>query len=223
MKEVYKRSDTHKYQKFDIRMYIFDKTNKKRERYFESFKQITLLEKKSLIKFYKPVNIKNTSLLTISDINISNDKNQWIYLPVFRKIKKLNSEDQKKSFMGSDFTYDDISNRNLDEDDHSIITSDKKYFYIKSVPKNSDSSYSKIEMTIHKKLFIMMKSIFYDKNKNKIKILTNNKFKKLKNVYYSTDITMKNLKTGGYTELIVSDIKVGKNLFEDINIKSLRK
>jgi hypothetical protein len=125
--------------------------------------------------------------------------------------------------MGSDFTYDDISNRNLDEDDHSIITSDKKYFYIKSVPKNSDSSYSKIETIIHKKLFIMMKSIFYDKNKTKIKILTNNKFKKLKNVYYSTDITMKNLKTGGYTKLIVSDIKVGKNLFEDINIKSLSK
>ena len=63
MQEVYKRSDTHKYQKFDISMYIFDKSNKKRERYFESFKQITSLEKKSLIKFYKPVNIKNTSLL----------------------------------------------------------------------------------------------------------------------------------------------------------------
>jgi hypothetical protein len=66
MKEVYDRADAHKTQRLDVWMVISDKDEKTRERFFTNTKQIKKNEKRGLIKFYKPTNIKNTSLLTIS-------------------------------------------------------------------------------------------------------------------------------------------------------------
>jgi hypothetical protein len=218
MREVHKRADKHKTQKFDVSMVITDSNDRTRERFFTNSKQIKSSEKRGLIKFYKPTNIKNTALLTISK---GGDKNQWIYLPAFKSIKKLNTEDKAKSFMGSDFSYSDIAGRNLEDDKHSMIKEDKKYYYVKSTPISGDDTYSKLELIVSKKLFVTLKVIFYDRDNNELKILSNKKFKKVKGTYFAVKSVMANKKTGGKTELIVDDIEVNLNIGK-ISIKSLR-
>jgi len=46
---------------------------------------------------------------------------QWIYLPVLRKIRRVSVRDLSDSFLGSDLTYGDISYRPVEADRHELI------------------------------------------------------------------------------------------------------
>ncbi|MDH5691859.1 MAG: outer membrane lipoprotein-sorting protein [Gammaproteobacteria bacterium] len=81
----------------------------------------------------------------------SRDKNaeQWIYLPVLRKIRRVSVRDVRDSFLGSDLTYGDISYRGVDEDEHKLIdtvkdkTSGQELYVVESISKGKDPQYSK--------------------------------------------------------------------------------
>ena len=73
---------------------------------------------------------------------------QWIYLPQLRKIRRVSVRDLADSFLGSDLTYGDITQRDLDDDEHKLlkVVQDKKgnrYFVVESKPKEPESIYSK--------------------------------------------------------------------------------
>jgi len=73
---------------------------------------------------------------------------QWIYLPVLRKIRRVSVRDLADSFLGSDLTYGDISYRAVDADEHKLIRVDKdkngqEYFVVVSTPEEDDYQYSK--------------------------------------------------------------------------------
>ena len=127
-----------------VDMKIYDDENRERVRFFNYWTKYKKNEEHSLIKFFRPKNVKGTALLTNTD-KASDTKNQWIYLPAFKSVKRLNQSDKNKSFMGSDFTYSDIAGRKLNQDNHQLIKETERHFRIKSTPKDiSTSIYSKI-------------------------------------------------------------------------------
>ena len=78
------------------------------------------------------------------------DKNaeQWIYLPVLRKIRRVSVRDLGDSFLGSDLTYGDISQRSLEADEHKLIRIEKdktgqQFYVVESAPKEAKPLYSK--------------------------------------------------------------------------------
>ncbi len=73
---------------------------------------------------------------------------QWIYLPVLRKIRRVSVRDLGDSFLGSDLTYGDISLRRVDDDEHRFLRLEKdkkgrEFFVVESIPKEPDSIYSR--------------------------------------------------------------------------------
>jgi len=65
---------------------------------------------------------------------------QWIYLPVLRKIRRVSVRDLADSFLGSDLTYGDITLRSADKDDHKLlgVEADRKgnkYWMVETTPK----------------------------------------------------------------------------------------
>ena len=52
------------------------------------------------------------------------DDDQWLYLPALKKTKRIASGDKSGSFMGSDFTYADMTTRNLDNYDYTLLKED---------------------------------------------------------------------------------------------------
>ena len=80
---------------------------------------------------------------------------QWIYLPVLKKTRRVSVRDPGESFLGSDLTHADIGGRALDEDEHKLVASeqrgDDQIFVVESVPHNvSKSLYAKIVSTFVK-------------------------------------------------------------------------
>ena len=218
-KETQKKST----RKAVVDMKIYDDENRERLRFFNYWTKYREDREDSLIKFFRPKNVKGTSLLTNSDKK-KDSKNQWIYLPAFKSVKRLSSSDKNKSFMGSDFTYSDIAGRKLTQDNHKLIKETDRYYYIESIPVNMEESiYSKIRYIISKKYNVVIKAIFYDVVGEKLKTLSNSKISIVNDVNVVMYSEMVNHKTKGRTLLNVKSIDVGLKIKDDsLSIKGLK-
>ena len=208
MKQVWDQNRLYETRVAEIKMIISDKEGKTRERFFNLWKKYYgEIQDRSLIKFFRPASVKGMSLLSKSiDTQTTH---QWIYLSAFKSTKKLSSQDKQDSFMGSDYTYADVAGRQLDQDNHSLIKESEKSYYIESIPKDSEDAYSKIRYVIDKARLVTTMAIYYDAEGAKLKTLKNNKFFQHKELYVATDAVMSNHQSGGNTQLLINDIKVG--------------
>ena len=62
---------------------------------------------KSLMVFDEPRDVKGTALLTHGHKQEADD--QWLYLPALKRVKRISSSNRSGSFMGSEFSYEDLS------------------------------------------------------------------------------------------------------------------
>ena len=206
-----------------VHMKIYDDQDRERVRFFNYWTKYKQGREDSLIKFFRPKNVKGTSLLTNSDTD-NDSKSQWIYLPAFKSVKRLSSSDKNKSFMGSDFTYSDIAGRKLTQDGHKLIKDTDRYYYVESIPKDIDDSiYSKIRYVVSKKYNVINKAIFYDLDGKKLKTLSNSKISIVNDVNVVMYSEMINHQTNGKTELNVNSMDVGLKIKDDLlSIKGLK-
>jgi len=95
----------------NMKMTLINANNQKRKRQMK----IIVLEKesgnKSLMTFLSPADVKGTKFLNYEHIN--KDDDQWLYLPAIKRIKRIASKNKSGSFMGSEFSYEDLSSFNV--------------------------------------------------------------------------------------------------------------
>ena len=68
---------------------------------------------KSLFVFDQPRDVQGTALLTHAHVNTQDD--QWLYLPALKRVKRISSSKRSGSFMGSEFSYEDMSPPEVEE------------------------------------------------------------------------------------------------------------
>ena len=178
---------------------------------------------KAVMIFKKPASVKNTRFLQVE--NKDRDDDKWIYLPALKRVRRISSSQGSDSFMGSDFSYDDMSSREVDEDTHELLKEEKlgKYecFVVKSTPKKADDSQYKYRISwISKEHFLPIKIEMYDKKDGKLqKLMTaEQNIKKIDNIWTIFKTTMTNLEDNHKTELYVKQGKKG-NAFIEYNKK----
>eukprot|EP01047_Picozoa_sp_COSAG01_P021179 COSAG01_NODE_1222_length_11150_cov_2.405755_5_plen_258_part_00 len=221
MKAVHDQNRLLKTQSMRVSMRIIDFKERERQRYFKLWKRLDYVKKDnqdmntSMIKFYKPVKVKGTSLRTVVD-NFDEKTNQWIYFPALKSLRKLNTKDKNKPFMGSDFNYSDIAGRRLNQDTHELVVEKDTYYVVRSMPKDPEDHYAKLMFKIDKKNFLIQQINFYNKAGRKFKVLKNQKFIKVKGAYVVSLSLMRNLDSKGYTILQVSDVKANVKIGDDI-------
>ncbi len=222
MEGVYNQTKIHTTQSADVLLEITDKGGKKRERWFSLLTKHEDLDTKSLLKFYKPQNVKGTGLLSH---NLEGEQKpiQWIYLPAFRSVRQLSTSEQNDSFMGSDFSYYDIGGRKLDQDVHELLKEDKKYYYIRSYPKDEEDVYAYYDTTVAKSIMVVRRVVFYDRSAKKIKMLENKRVVKIGKMYLIAEAVMFSEMTGGHTQLVKSEIEVDVSISDqDVGLRGLK-
>ncbi len=119
----------------------------------------------SLIRFEKPADIKNTGLLTV-DHDTDKDTEQWIFLPAINKARRISSSRKGGHFVGSDILYEDLRDRKVSADKHTLLGEEKingiKALKLESIPLDPDSSvYSKRISWIHPVSLVALRVDFY--------------------------------------------------------------
>ena len=153
------------------------------------------------------------------------DKNadQWIYLPVLKKIRRVAIRDPGDSFLGSDLTYADISRRDINADKHKLTQilkrGNQEFFAVQSTPVNKKGSlYSKTISWFEKdqdwKGCVKRQVDYYD-NKGiplKQQII---KWQKVDNAWVWSEVLVKNLQTGHSSLFRITDVKINVGLHDD--------
>jgi len=121
---------------------------------------------KTLSTFLTPADIKGTKTLTHEHTN--RDDDQWLYLPALKRIKRIASRNKSGSFMGSEFSYEDIGNQHYDkftyEDGVQEVELDGVRCYKGvRIPKDNYSGYTKQVSWIDTTHFLLQKIDYYDR------------------------------------------------------------
>lgn len=171
---------------------------------------------KSLTIFDNPRDIKGTAFLSYT--HKAGDDDQWIYLPALKRVKRISSGNKSGSFMGSEFSYEDIASQEVEKYTYKWIR-DEVYdghdsFVIEQYPVDSkNSGYRRQVVWIDKKEYRLLKVEYYDRTNSLLKILTLTEFRQYKGRFWRPDeMLMVNLRTGKSTNLQYADYRFGIGL-----------
>ena len=173
------------------------------------------LDAKMITFFQSPPDVKGTGFLSWSYVAGEKDDDQWLYLPALRKVRRIASSDKGDSFMGTDFTYDDMGERKVEEDNHTLLRSeplrDADCYVVDSVPKKEGYIYSKKITWVDKANWIPLKVDYYDRKGRLLKTLET-EWQIVNGIWSWLQAEMKNHLTGHKTLIEIKDVKVNTGL-----------
>ncbi|MCF8473813.1 MAG: outer membrane lipoprotein-sorting protein [Emcibacter sp.] len=178
---------------------------------------------KSLVIFDSPRDVMGTAFLTHSKILEPDD--QWIYLPALGRIKRISSSNKSGSFMGSEFSYEDMSSREVGKYKYKWLRDepcgDLTCFVVESYPQYEKSGYTKLIAWIDTKEYRTWKTEFYNRRGDLFKVLKFSDYNLYLNKYWRAgNLFMDNVVTGKTTELIWSRFDFKTDLQENDFSKS---
>lgn len=188
----------------------------------ERIRDLTMLRKdiqeggdqKYFIYFSRPADVRNMTFMVVK--YPQKDDDRWLYIPAIKMVRRIAANDKQSSFVGSDFTYEDVSGRDIEEDDYTLqkeeTLSGKECFVIESAPKSEKSAkWSKKISWIDKQSFIPLKEEYYDKRGDLWKVFTA-EVKEIQGFPTIMKRTMENKQNGHRTEVTFTEVKYNMGL-----------
>jgi outer membrane lipoprotein-sorting protein len=176
---------------------------------------------RSVIVFQSPATVKGTRFLTMD--NTSGKSDQWIFLPGIGKVRRIASSEGSGSFMGTDFSYDDMSamDRDIALDTHTILREETlngaSCYVIQSVPKDRGFHYSKIVSWIDKTNYRTYKREMYSQRGVLEKTMELSGYRDVQGRDTSTETKVSTVSAGTsttiYTDIIKYDDPIPEGVF----------
>lgn len=170
---------------------------------------------KFYVYFTRPADVNKMAFMVWK--HVGRDDDRWLYLPALDLVKRIAASDERTSFVGSHFFYEDVSGRNPEEDTHELLEETDNYYVLKSTPKDPDAvEFAYYKNWIHKTSFIPVKTEYYDDQDQVYRIYEALKVDTIEGFPTVTRSRMKDLKTGGETTMGYSSVAYNIGLPEDI-------
>lgn len=205
--------------KSEIKMTLTNRRNRQRVREIVSFKKEYGKDSKKLMYFKKPADVKGTSFLTWDYDEIEKDDDKWLYMPALRRVRRISGSSNNDYFMGTDFTYDDMGDRNVDEDRHTLLREEKAdgidCWVVESVPLGEDELYTKKILWVRKDALVTIKTEYFDKN-GLMKIFRVTGLEKISGFWTITKMEMENIVEEHKTEMEIKNTCYNQNLKDSL-------
>jgi len=205
-----------------VNMTIIDDQGREREREFvilrkDDDKADSGIDgvQKFYVYFNKPADVKKMVFMVVK--NMDRDDDRWLYLPALDLVKRIAASDERTSFVGSHFYYEDVSGRGIHEDNHEIVEENDTYYILQSTPKDKGAvEFATYKNWIHKGTFLPVKTEYYDARGQKIRSYTALKVELVDGHPTVTSSRMENHETGGKTVMNYSAVKYDVGLPDEI-------
>jgi outer membrane lipoprotein-sorting protein len=116
-------------------------------------------EQKMYVYFHRPADVREMVFMVHKKIGADDDR--WLYLPALDVIKRIAASDERTSFVGSHFFYEDVSGRGIEEDTHEMIETTADYYVLKNTPKKPESvEFDSYTIYVHKATFLPVEITF---------------------------------------------------------------
>lgn len=219
----------------DMEMVLIDKRGNQRIRNLRAFSRDKGEDEYSILFFLSPADIKDTGFLTYDYDEPERDDDQWLYLPALNKTKRIASSDKSGSFMGSDFSYADMTDRPLDHYQYTLMketeVAGRPVWQIEAVPvterEKDETGYIKSVLFVRKDNYVVVRSVNWVKKGKRLKYFDVKKLEQIDGIWVATEMTMttkKGKKTLHKTVLRARNVRFNQNLDPDLfSVRQLEK
>ena len=191
------------------------------------------MDYKDMVVFTDPGSVKGLAILTWTYIDPKKEQDAWLWLPSLRKIRRISQSQADDSFMGTDFTTEEITLRRWEDETYEIVGNEKfkgyhseftgKTYYegldcyvVEAKPKRKDWYYSKRIVWIDKNTGASIFDEIYDPLERKARTLFREYQEYEKGYLPQTLLECKDLRTGHKTIITFDEIKFDSGLKEGL-------
>ena len=174
-----------------------------------------------LMRFLSPNSVEGVTLLSIK-----NGEKMYLYMPAYQKPRRIAGSSKQESFMGTDFSYEDLSmDYQSDEYQKKLLEEQDERYKIEVIPNDDELSYKKFIVYVNKADFYIQEVEFYNLDEEKTKTLQIKEIKKDKKGKITPMVMeIHNLKEDHKTKMDIQEIEYDLDLSSSFfSIRTLRK
>jgi outer membrane lipoprotein-sorting protein len=176
-------------------------------------------EQKYYTYFKRPSDVSRLTFMVWKNPD-ANDK-RWLYVPAVDLVKQISADDKNASFVGSNFTYEDVSGRHWSEDSHSLLSENetldgKAVYLISSIPVEKYKGFAEKKSWIDKSSYLPLKEEYYDAKGKLTRVFSADKIETIDGIETVTLRTMENIKKKQKTTIAFEQINYNTGLTDDI-------
>jgi hypothetical protein len=207
-----------------------DKTEKVKEFTFWRKVQADRIHNSTLTRFHSPAEVRNEGILILENPSGKNDV--LLYLPNFKKTRRVESQQQSGSFMGSVFSYSDIATPHTEDYRYKTLKQEKcpgtehaalTCQVIEALPANEDvrerTGYNRSVVWVRTDNFMAVKGEYTNLDGELFKRLVANDIRMVdpkEKKWLAHRLSIENLKTGDFTKLDFSQVKVNGGISDSV-------
>jgi hypothetical protein len=178
---------------------------------------------RTIVFFESPAEVKGVSFLQWADPHASDD--QWLYLPAMKRVRKISGAARRESFVGTDFSYDDLAviSQITDWSNEDATATAAPAEELDGVacqtidfkPTGKDLAYDRIRVWFRADDLVILKFEMFGTGDELEKVLTQTDIHMVGSIPTAQAMTMKNVRTGSYTEARFTTVKYDSGLADD--------
>lgn len=215
--------DTGKDSRAAMRMRLVDRRARERQRALE------LLARdggdagdRVLVRFTYPNDIKGTSFLVWE--HPGKEDERFLYLPSLGRVRRIAGDETQESFVGTDFTYEDIGGREFDDYTYRLLDENAAWmapdgrrlsaYRLESRRKEAAATFPRVVSLVLKDSFVVVAAEIFNRRDERQKAYTVRKLERIEGIWTVLDSTMADEQNGTRTDLTIETIDYNVGLTE---------
>jgi outer membrane lipoprotein-sorting protein len=206
-----------------VTMELIDKRGAVRTRVMRAFRKYYGADRRTVLFFESPANVKGTGFLTFDYHDPQADDDQWLYLPALHKVRRVSSSDRGGYFLGTDFTYEDMKNGTkvgiADYHWETVGLEDvhgHPCYAVRGTPVSREVAkelgYGRLMVYVDAGIWIPRKLETWDVKDNPLKVVESTEIREVGGIWTAHRVEATNHKTGHRSVFTVSEVDYATNL-----------
>jgi outer membrane lipoprotein-sorting protein len=177
-------------------------------------------DSKTLVYFTDPPEMQGVVLLSIN--RRGETGRQWIYLPATQRVRPVRPRDRSDSFAGSDFSYEDVAERVLDDFSYRLLKEDDtieghRTFKVEATPVAPGlSQYGFIYYWVGQDVPVILHAELYDKQGRLVRRFHARQLKKVSGIWGARHMEMSSARENSRTTFTIGAAHFNTGLTDDL-------
>lgn len=211
--------DTGRDSRTVMRMRLFDRQGRPRERALiitgmRGGRNLRVPADRTLIRFTEPADIRGTGFLVWEQP--SGDDERFLYLPSLGRVRRIAGSEAQESFVGSDFTYEDIGGRELESYDYRLLDDNASWkgtdgvahpaYRLESRRKDAGARFPRVVSLVRRDNYIVVEARIFNRRDEEQKTFSASRVEKVDGYWTVLAMTMADAQARTRTELTIEQV-----------------
>jgi outer membrane lipoprotein-sorting protein len=164
-----------------------------------------------LVKFMSPADVRDVGFLRLSE------NQMYLYLPAFRRVRRIASSIKNEAFMGTDLSYEDLSRTRFGDDYRvSEATRTEQGHTLTLEPQpDADVSYGRIVMQVQHDSWVITDLQLFGRDMRPVKMITASNIERVDGYWIARRLEVETVKDGHRTVLDLEELQFDTGLDDE--------